>query len=43
MSITAIDIQTRGPLLGGQSFGEWGPYEYLKGSLSFRCRPRASG
>ena len=39
MSITAIDIQTRGPLLGGQSFGEWGPYEYLKGSLSFAVDP----
>jgi hypothetical protein len=38
--VTKIDIQSRSPLAGGQSFGEFGPYEHLRGTLHFAVDPK---
>lgn len=42
MPVTRIDIKERGPLAGGQSFGEAGPYEYLAGVMHFTADPKAA-
>ena len=39
MPVTRFDIALRRPLAGGRAFGEVGPYEELKGRLSFAVDP----
>ncbi|MBM3224360.1 MAG: hypothetical protein FJZ47_11225, partial [Candidatus Tectomicrobia bacterium] len=39
MAVTRIDITTREPLLNGQSFGATGPYELLRGTVTFAADP----
>ena len=43
MPVTRIEIKERGPLAGGQSFGETGPYEYLTGIMHFTADPEHPG
>ena len=40
MPVTRIEIETRGPLAGGQVFGSIGQYEYLTGILHFTADPK---
>lgn len=40
MPVTRVEIQRRGPLAGGQAFGDTGPYEYVEGILHFASDPR---
>jgi len=42
MPVTRVDIKQRGPLAGGLSFGETGPYEYIEGILHFESDPKHS-
>jgi len=39
MAVTGFEIALRRPLAGGQSFGDAGPYEELKGRLRFATDP----
>jgi Alpha/beta hydrolase domain len=39
MAVTGFEIALRRPLAGGQSFGDAGPYEELKGRLRFAIDP----
>jgi len=39
MPVTRFDLALRRPLAGGHAFGEVGPYEELKGRLSFAVDP----
>src|SRR5512143_2954963 len=39
MSVTSFEIRLRRPLAGGAPFGAIGPYEELKGRLSFAIDP----
>jgi hypothetical protein len=43
MSVTALDITVREPLLGGKAFGPTGPYEVLKGTVTFAVEPTYPG
>src|ERR1044071_6052379 len=40
MPVTRIEINNRGPLAGGQAFGEYGAYEYLTGIMHFTADPK---
>src|SRR5512132_2731104 len=40
MPVTRLEIEARGPLAAGRSFGAGGPYEYLTGVLHFASDPR---
>ncbi|MBI2888098.1 MAG: hypothetical protein HYY02_12965 [Chloroflexi bacterium] len=40
MAVVSFDITSRGPLAGGESFGEAGPYEQVRGTLRFAVDPR---
>jgi hypothetical protein len=40
MPVTRVEIEARGPLAGGRSFGASGPYEYLTGVLHFASDPK---
>ena len=40
MPVTQMEIQTRGRLAAGISFGDVGPYEYLTGVLHFAIDPK---
>ena len=39
MAVTAIEVKSRGPWFGGQSFGELGPYEVVAGTVYFAADP----
>ena len=39
MAVKALEITSRGPLANGQSFGEYGSYEYIQGLLHFAVDP----
>ena len=39
MAVTAIEVKSRGPWFGGQSFGEVGPYEEVAGTIHFAADP----
>ena len=39
MPVTAIEVKSRSPWFGGQSFGEVGPYEELEGTVHFAVDP----
>jgi len=43
MPVTRVEIDARGPLAAGKSFGASGPYEYLTGVLHFAADPRHPG
>jgi len=43
MPVTRIELKERGPLAGGQSFGDTGPYEYLTGIMYFTADPELPG
>src|SRR6476619_5794082 len=43
MPVTRVEIDARGPLAAGRSFGASGPYEYLTGVLHFASDPRHTG
>ena len=40
MPVTKIDIEKRGALAGGKSFGDVGSYEYLSGVMHFTADPK---
>ncbi len=40
MPVTGVEIHARGPLSGGQPFGEAGPFEYVTGVLHFTADPK---
>ena len=40
MPVTRVEIEQRGPLAAGRSFGASGPYEYLTGVLHFASDPK---
>ncbi len=40
MPVTSLEIQERGPLSGGEAFGDAGPYEYVTGILNFTADPK---
>lgn len=39
MPVTGLDIQTRRPLANGQTFGDAGPYEEIRGVIRFTTDP----
>ncbi|MGE3540434.1 MAG: alpha/beta hydrolase domain-containing protein [Candidatus Tectimicrobiota bacterium] len=41
MAVTRLDISVREPLLNGKAFGKTGPYEILRGSVTFAADPAA--
>jgi hypothetical protein len=43
MPVTRVEIESRGPLAAGRSFGASGPYEYLTGVLHFASAPKQPG
>jgi len=43
MPVTRVEIEARGRLAAGKSFGASGPYEYLTGVLHFAADPRHPG
>jgi hypothetical protein len=43
MPVTRVEIESRGPLAAGRSFGASGPYEYLTGVLHFASDPKHPG
>ncbi len=43
MPVTRVEIEERGPLAAGRSFGASGPYEYLTGVLHFTADPGHPG
>ncbi|HEX2828197.1 MAG TPA: alpha/beta hydrolase domain-containing protein [Burkholderiales bacterium] len=43
MPVTRVEIEARGPLAGGRSFGASGAYEYLTGVLHFASNPKHPG
>lgn len=42
MSVTALEIHSRAPILGGRAFGETGAYEKVAGVLHFAFDPAAA-
>jgi hypothetical protein len=40
MAVLSLDIAERGPVANGKSFGDSGPYEAIRGTLSFGVDPR---
>lgn len=40
MPVTRVEIRKRGPLAGGQAFGQTGPYEFIEGILHFESDPK---
>ena len=37
--VLRVDVETREPVLGGKTFGEYGPYEVIRGRITFGFDP----
>src|SRR5438552_11768640 len=42
MAVNKLEIASREPYLGGKSFGEYGTFEYLSGTMHFAVDPKHS-
>ncbi len=40
MAVSKLEIASRTPYLGGKSFGEYGPFEYIQGTMHYAVDPK---